>query len=250
MKQIILFIFSIVVCGSIHSQTVKIAAAAGLRYVFEEIKTQYEADFPNSSIQITFGSSGALTQQILNGADFDLFYAADSEFPEKVANNGFAGSAVETYIYGKLVVWSSTLDVSRGLEILTEPSVKKIAIADPKKASYGKSAVKLLKNQKIYDSISSKIIWGDNINQTAQFAFSGNAELGLIALSIALSPAMEKKGKYYIFPEDICPLQGQSCVSLKGAKNNREAAQFKSYLTGGKCDGLWLKYGYVLVKKQ
>jgi molybdate transport system substrate-binding protein len=247
MKRIILFLCFIAIIGEVCAQTVKVAAAANLRYVLEEIKKQYEAEKPGSTIDITFGSSGTLTQQILNGANFDLFLAADTDFPQKIADSGFAAGEVTTYIYGKLALWSLTLDVSAGLQTVLLPAVKKIAIANPKGAPYGESAVELLKNQGLYDIISDKIVWGDNISQAAQFAFSGNAELGFIALSLALAPEMQSKGKYYVFPEEICPPLEQAGVLIKGSEKNSEAPQFLNYIRSNKCNGLWTKYGYGLL---
>ncbi|KAA6324282.1 Molybdate-binding periplasmic protein [termite gut metagenome] len=249
MKRIILLILLAIVIGHVDAQMVRVAAAANLRYVLEEIKKQYEVENSPAKIDITFGSSGTLTQQILSGAVFDLFMAADVDFPQKIANSGFAAGEVKTYIYGKLVLWSLTLDVSGGLQTVTLPTVKKIAIANPKGAPYGESALELLKNQGLYDTVSDKIVWGDNISQAAQFAFSGNAELGFIALSLALAPDMKSKGKYYVFPKEICPPLEQACVLIKGSEKNSEASKFMNYITNDKCDHLWTGYGYELGKK-
>ncbi|MDR2859501.1 MAG: molybdate ABC transporter substrate-binding protein [Mediterranea sp.] len=249
MKRIILLILLSIILRGGYAQTVRVAAAANLRYVLEEIKKQYEVKNPASSINITFGSSGTLTQQILNGAAFDLFMAADTDFPKKVADGGFSAGEVTTYIYGKLALWSLTIDVADGLQTLELPQVKKIAIANPKGAPYGESAVELLKKQGLYDKISSKIVWGDNISQAAQFAFSGNAELGFIALSLALAPDMLDKGKYYVIPQEICPPLEQACVLIKGSEKNKEASKFLTYILSEKCDPLWTKYGYGLVNK-
>ena len=234
---------------SVDAQNVKVAAAANLRYVLEDIKKQYEQESPDAKIDITFGSSGTLTQQIVNGAAFDLFMAADVDFPRKVKDSGFANGEVQTYIYGKLALWSLTLDVSEGLNTVLQPYVKKIAVANPKGAPYGEAAVDLLKTKGLYDKISSQIVWGDNIGQAAQFAFSGNAELGFIALSLALAPEMKSKGKYYVFSETDCPPIEQAYVLVKGSEKNPEAAKFISYVMSKKCDKFWIGYGYGLLKK-
>jgi molybdate transport system substrate-binding protein len=245
MRKIILTAIIAIASVSLYAQTVKVAAAANLRFVMEEIKKQYEVE-TSLLVDITFGSSGTLTQQILNGAAIDLFFAADVDFPKKIADAGFASGEVKTYIYGKLALWSLTQDVSKGLKIVTQKGIHKIAIADPKKAPYGESAVELLKKQGLYNKIADKIVWGDNISQAAQFAFSGNAELGFIALSLALAPDMQSKGKYYVFPADICPPLEQACVLIKGA--NPDAKKFLDYVMNEKCAALWVKYGYELVK--
>ncbi|GMO36058.1 MAG: molybdate ABC transporter substrate-binding protein [Candidatus Azobacteroides pseudotrichonymphae] len=253
MKRIIL-LFSLVLPFATMCQQkkdteqkiVKVAAAANLRYVLEKIKKQYESEYPSSRIDISFGSSGTFTQQILNGADYDFFMAADMSYPKKIVENGYAYGDVETYIYGKLALWSLNLDVSEWSKSILSPQVKKIAIANPKGAPYGESTVKLLETQGLYKKISNKIVWGNDIGQTAQFAFSGNAELGFIALSLVFSPDLQGKGHFYVFPEDICPPQEQGCVLIK---KSQEVTQFKNYIMSHKCDSLWVKFGYGLVKK-
>lgn len=250
MKHIInTIILSFLLSFNMNAQTVKVAAAANLRYVLEEIKKQYEKEMSPVKIEITFGSSGALTQQIINGAAFELFMAADTDFPKKVKANGFAVGEVETYIYGKLALWSLTLDVSKGIDIVTLPTVKKIAIANPKGAPYGEAAVNLLQSKGLYEKIKDKIVWGDNIGQAAQFAFSGNAEVGFIALSLAKAPEMKSKGTYYVFPESDCPPVEQACVLIKGSEKNPEALKFMRYVMSEKCDKIWTDYGYGLVEK-
>mgnify|MGYP001001364901 CR=1 FL=1 len=250
MKRIIIALTLLYGCSICLSaqQKVKVAAAANLRFVLEEIKKQYESANRQTDIEITFGSSGTLTQQIVNGAPFDLFMAADMEFPQKVKEQGFAAGDVKTYIYGKVALWSSTIDVKKGLKTVTLPEVKKIAIADPKKAPYGENAVAVLKKQKLYDRISSKIVWGENISQAAQYAFSGNAEIGFIALSLALAPDMKGKGIYYVLPPKICPPIAQGCVLLKHGSANGEVQKFMNYVMSKACNNIWRNFGYGLVK--
>ena len=244
MKQILfVFLFSVLSFGA-FAQKANIAAAANLRYVLEEIKTQYVKENPKVVLQITYGSSGTLTQQIMNGAPFDLFLSADTVFSEKIKEKGLASGDVDIYCYGKTVMWSTSVDVSQGLAVLLSPAVKKIAIANPLTAPYGENTVAMLKKQKLYDKISKKIVWGENVNQTAQFAFSGNAEIGFIALSLVLAPEMKTGGKYFILPENICPPVKQAAVLVKGWEKNGEAAAFLKYLTSTKCKPVWEKYGY------
>jgi len=146
MKKTHLLLFAFVMILSAQAQTVKVAAAANLRFVFDEIKASYAIANPKATITANFGSSGALLQQILNGAEFDIFMAADNSFPVKLKDQGAASGEIKTYALGKLVLWSNTLDVSKGLEILTDPSVKRIAIAKPELAPYGDRAIEVLKS--------------------------------------------------------------------------------------------------------
>ena len=244
MKKTILLILLLLECICIYAQRATVAAAANLRYVLEEIKTQYVSENPKVNLQISYGSSGMLTQQIMNGAPFDLFLSADTVFPNKIKEKGQASGEVETYCYGKVVMWSASIDVSKGIKSVLSPEIKKIAVANPANAPYGENTVAMLKKQNIYDKISKKIVWGENINQTAQFVFSGNAEIGFIALSLALAPEMKNKGKYYVLPEDNCPPVKQAAVLIKGWEKNGEAAKFLKYLTSVQCEAIWEKYGY------
>ncbi len=250
MKKIILSVLLTAACVlSASAATVRVAAAANLRFVLEEIKKQYEKDHPGTSLKLTFGSSGTLTAQITNGAPFDVFMAADVDFPKKVAEAGFAAGPVRTYIYGRVAMFSTTLDVAKGLNLLLSPAVKKISIADPKKAPYGENTVAVLKKKGLYDKIASKIVCGENISQAAQFAFTGNAEVGFIAYSLAMAPDMAGKGKVYPLPVKDCPLIEQAHVLLKPAVGNAEAKAFMAYVVSKKVDKIWLKYGYALPKK-
>ena len=170
MKRIVLIILIVFVAFSIKAQTVKVAAAANLRSVFDEIKSAYLQANPKTNVSVNFGSSGTLLQQILNGAGFDVFMAADNSFPAKLKDQGAASGEMKVYVLGKLVLWSNTVDVSKGLDIMTDPSVKRIAIAKPDLAPYGDRAVACLKQAGLFEKVKDKIIYADNISQTAQFA--------------------------------------------------------------------------------
>lgn len=248
MKRIIISLAILLATISISAQKVNVAAAANLRYVLEEIKTAYVKQNPKAKVNLTFGSSGMLIQQIQNGASFDFFMAADNEFPLKLKEKGLTTGPMTTYAYGKLVMYSSTLELNKkGLEILKNPSIKKIAIANPETAPYGERALELLKSQKLYDGLKSKIAFGNDISQTAQFAFTGNAEIGFIALSLALAPEMAGKGSYYIIPPSLYKPIEQACVLVKTPVLNTEAAKFKKYVLSPATKGIWEKWGYGLV---
>jgi molybdate transport system substrate-binding protein len=230
-----------------RAQTVKVAAAANLRYVFEEIKTSYEAANPKVKITANFGSSGTLLQQILNGAEFDLFMAADNSYPVKLKEQRVSASEIGVYAYGKLVLWSNTVDVSKGLEVLTDVSVKRIALAKPELAPYGDRAVEALKSSGLYEKLKSKIIYADNISQTAQFAQTGNAEVAFLALSLTLTSEM--KGFVYEINPKLYKTVEQAMVLVKTRKNNPEAAKFMKYVLSGNCKPIFEKNGYFVPNK-
>lgn len=248
MKRIIISLAISLLIISISAQKVNVAAAANLRYVLEEIKTAYIKQNPKAKVNLTFGSSGMLVQQIQNGASFDFFMAADNEFPLKLKEKGLTTGAMSTYAFGKLAMYSTSLEVDKkGLEVLKSPSIKKIAIANPETAPYGERALVLLKSQKLYDQLKSKIAFGDNISQAAQFAFTGNAEVGFIALSLALAPEMAGKGNYYIVPQSLYKPIEQACVLIKTPVLNTEAAKFKKFVLSPATKAIWEKWGYGLV---
>jgi len=230
---------------TMQAQKVNIAAAANLKYALEEIKNEYIKSHPKAKVNLTYGSSGTLVQQILNGAGFDFFMSADNEFPLKLKAKGLTTGAISTYAFGKLVIYSTLLDVNKkGLNVLEDAKIKKIAIANPETATYGTRSVELLKKMKLYDGLKSKIVFGENIAQTAQFAFTGNAEIGFIALSLALAPDMSEKGNHFVVPENLYSPIEQTCVLIKNATINTEAGRFKQFVLSAATKGIWEKYGY------
>jgi molybdate transport system substrate-binding protein len=245
MKRIIISLAILLATITLSAQKVNVAAAANLRYVLEEIKTAYIKQNPKAKVNLTFGASGMLVQQIQNGASFDFFMAADNEFPLKLKDKGLTTGPMSTYAFGKLAIYSTTLNVEKlGLEAMKSPAIKKMAIANPETAPYGERAVELLKSQKLYDGLKSKIVWGENISQTAQFAFTGNAEIGFIALSLALAPDMESKGSYYIVPQFLYKPIEQACILIKTPVLNTETVKFRKFVLSPASKGIWEKWGY------
>ena len=248
MKRIIISLAILLATITVSAQKVNVAAAANLRNVLEEIKTAYVKQNPKAKVNLTFGASGMLVQQIQNGASFDFFMAADNEFPVKLKDKGLTTGSMSTYAIGKLAMYSTTLDVEKlGLEALKSQAIKKLAIANPETAPYGERAVELLKSLKLFDGLKSKIVLGENIAQTAQFAFTGNAEIGFIALSLALAPDMDNKGSYYIVPQSLYKPIEQTCILIKTPVLNTEAAKFKKFVLSPATKGIWEKWGYKTV---
>ena len=250
MKRLIISLAILLATISLSAQKVNVAAAANLRYVMEEIKTAYVKQNPKAKVNLTFGASGTLVQQIQNGASFDFFMAADNEFPLKLKDKGLTTGSMSTYAFGKLAIYSTTLNVEKlGLEAIKSSSINKIAIANPETAPYGERAVELLKSQKLYDGLKSKIVLGENISQAAQYAFTGNAEIGFIALSLALAPDMDSKGSYYTVPQSLYKPIEQACILIKTPVLNTEAAKFKKFVLSPATKAIWEKWGYKTVDK-
>lgn len=229
---------------SLQAQTVKIAAASNLRFVLDDIKVKYALVHPKAKVIVNFGASGALVQQITNGADFDLFMAADKMYPDKLKSQGIVSGKVQTYAFGKLVLWSNTVDVSKGLNSLTDEAVKRIAIAKPDVAPYGARAVECLKYYKLFDKVKNKIVYADNIAQTAQFAQTGNAEIGFLALALAMAPEM--KGSYFELDTKSYKPVEQAMVLIKSWQTNPEAAKFMKFVLSDQCKPILIKHGFLV----
>lgn len=232
--KIALFLGFILVAVSFCSaQDLSVAAAADLQFAFQDVATRFEKD-TGHHVQLVFGSSGNFYTQLQNGAPFDLFFSADLDYPRKLEAAGLTepGTLYE-YATGKLVLWvpkESKLDLSHGLTALLDPNVKKIAIANPQHAPYGRAAVAALQHEKLYDRVQEKLVLGENISQTASFVVSGSADAGILALSLALAPSMKEKGRYVEIPPDDYPPIVQAAVVLKSSKQSALARQFLNYV--------------------
>ncbi|MGC1397195.1 molybdate ABC transporter substrate-binding protein [Candidatus Binatus sp.] len=225
----------------------KIAAASDLTFAFKDVTAQFEKQTGNT-IKLAYGSSGNFFAQIQNGAPFDLFFSADVEYPKKLAALGLIepGSIYE-YASGKLVVWvpnGSKLDLSHGLETLLDPGIRKIAIANPLHAPYGAAAVSAIREAGIYDKVNSKFVLGENISQTAQFVQSGNADIGILALSLAVAPAMKDEGRYVEVPTEDYPPIIQAAAILKSSRNKELANQFMKFIKQPDTVALMARYGF------
>jgi molybdate transport system substrate-binding protein len=229
----------------------KIAAAADLTYAFKDVTARFEKQTGNKT-RLTYGSSGNFFSQIQNGAPFDLFFSADITFPQKLETAGLVepGTTYE-YAKGQIVIWvpnTSKLDLNKGLAVLLDPGIRKIAIANPLHAPYGSAAVAAMQHEGIYDQVKSKFVMGENISQTAQFVQSGNADAGIVALSLALAPAMKTAGRFVPIPPTDYPPLIQAAVILKSSPNKELAKQFLTFLKEPGTIALMEQYGFAIPK--
>jgi molybdate transport system substrate-binding protein len=227
-----------------------VAAAADLSSALREIGDNYQKK-TGVNVKLSFGASGALTQQIQNGAPFDLFFSADMDYPRQLIAAGDAdGPSPYQYAVGRLVLWvpeDSPLDVKgKGMNVLLDPSVKKIAIGNPQHAPYGRAAVAALRHAGMYDQLSDRLVLGENISQAAQFVESGNAQVGFVALAHAAAPSMRGKGKYWEVPADAYPPLAQGVVLLSHSQHKMEATEFLEYFKTKEVGELLKKYGFTL----
>ena len=236
-----------ILVASTSADTLSIAAAADLKSAMGEIVAQFQKSHPGHKIDVMYGSSGKTHAQIQQGAPYDLFFSADISFPQELVAKGFAVGPVHPYAVGRLVLWSATLDVSKWkLTDLAGPNVKKIAIADPQHAPYGQKAQEALRKTGVWDAVASKIVYGENIAQAAQFAFTGNVDVGILALSLALSPEMAAKGKYALVPDSLHQPLEQGFVVTNRAKDKPLAAAFTKWMEDPVVRKTMAKYGFAL----
>jgi molybdate transport system substrate-binding protein len=246
----ILTIIGIIIAMSTQAQTVKVSAAADLRYALEEVIKAYKTTSSSANIEVVYGSSGNAFTQISNGAPFDIYFSADILYPQKLKEAGLTLGEPKLYAIGRIVLWSASLDVSKGLSVLADYPNIKIATANPDHAPYGQRAIEALKFYKLFGKVEKQLIFGENISQAAQFCLSGNADAGLIALSLTLSPAMSNQGKYFLIDERAHRPLEQAFVILNHAKENKEAITFAAFIESPAAKSIFGKYGFTLPEKQ
>jgi molybdate transport system substrate-binding protein len=228
----------------------RVAAAADLQPVMPVLSQAYEKA-TGVKLVVSFGSSSTLATQILGGAPMDIFLGADFIYPEKVVAAGLADAAAPTaYAKGTLVLWarkdSGLLPLS--IERLTDPRVKTVAIANELHAPYGRAAVAALRKMKMYDAVSPHFVVGENITQTAQFAESGNAQLGLISLTAASTEHFKEIGTYVLVPTSQYPAILQYAVVMKNSNRRAEAHAFLDWLLSSPVQGNLPNLGLGAVK--
>jgi molybdate transport system substrate-binding protein len=240
--------------GSGRADSLLIAAAADLQFALEETLLVFREQHPRCTIKVSYGSSGSLFAQIENGAPFDVFLSADADLPRRLIERGRAEpDTLFLYAIGRLAVWvptGSKLDLEhRGLAALRDPSVRRIAIANPAHAPYGAAAVAALQSCGIYEAVQAKLILGENIAQAAQFAQSGAADAGVIALSLALAPRMKNAGRFWEVPPQAFPRLEQGGVIVTGAANAANARQLRTLMTSDRGREILQRGGFFLPNK-
>jgi molybdate transport system substrate-binding protein len=231
--------------------TIRAAAASDMKFAFDEIVKAFEQDHPQMKVAPTYGSSGSFYAQLTNKAPFDIFLSADISYPHKLAEAGLADPKSEfQYAVGHLVVWvpkSSQLDVEKlGIKALADPSVRKVAIANPAHAPYGRAAEAALKSLEMYDAVKDRLVLGDNIAQTLQFVESGAADIGIVALSLALAPATREHGRYWLVPLNAYPRLEQGGVIMSWVNDRTAADALREFILGEKGRAILDRFGFEL----
>ncbi|OCL88403.1 Molybdate-binding periplasmic protein precursor [Aliarcobacter thereius] len=247
MKKIVL-VFAFL-CSSVFAGTINIAVAANVSYAINDLIAEFNKTNPDTKVQVTLGSSGKFTAQIENGAPFDIFMSANMKFPENLYNKKLTVTEPVLYAQGSLAMLSSKkLDLSKGINIVTDKKVIKVAIANPKTAPYGTASVEAFKNAKVYDDIESKLIYAESISQAVTYALTA-AEVGFIAKSSLYDEKMSQYKENIdwvsVDPKLYTPID-QGIVILNRAKQNKEARAFYDFILSPKAKKIFVDFGYLV----
>lgn len=232
--------------GPLLAQSLRIAAASDLRFALDEIVALWQQQQPGTEVEVIYGSSGKLTTQIINGAPFDLFFSADISFAEQLHQRGLTASEPAIYALGRIVLWSNTLDARQlSLEQLGDPAIRRIAIAQPAHAPYGLRAQEALQASGVWEAVQPKLVFAENIAHAAQMAQSGAAQIGIIALSLAMAPGLAEHPHQLIEEHLHNPLT-QAFVVTRRAADRPQALDFARFMASEQAHATMRRYGFEL----
>ncbi len=247
---VVMFLMVCFSCNVHAGEKMLIAAASDLNFAMNEICRAFEKANPSIDVEVTYGSSGSFFAQIKQGAPYDIFFSADSSYPSRLEGEGFAVKGQrQIYALGKIVLWvpkNSALNPQKGLRVIFESDMKKLAIANPKHAPYGKAAEEALRYYGLWDKVQGKLVLGENVLQTTQFVQAGAADAGIIALSLAVSPKMAGEGNYWIIPSESYNKLEQVYTVLQRGKDKSGVKTFLKFLQGKKGRKILADYGFIL----
>ncbi len=244
-----LILGSFLFLSSLYAGSINIAVAANVSYAIDELKKEFKKLYPDTDVRVTLGSSGKLTAQIKNGAPYQLFMAANMMYPEALYGDGIAVTRPLVYAQGGLAMLSdSKKDFSKGIDIVTDSSIEKIAIANPDTAPYGKATLEALKNSNLLDRVEKKFVYAESISQTVSYTVTA-ADMGFIAKSSLYSPKMSqyKKGIHWseVDSKLYTPIN-QGIVLLKNGQKNSEVAAFFTFMLSPKAKQILEEFGYIV----
>ena len=230
---------------------IRVAVAANLKFAFQEIEAAFRQASPEIRLEVAYGSSGNFYAQLTQRAPFDIFFSADTEYPRRLVELGLADEdAYFPYATGEIVVWlpqGSRLDLkSQGIQVLVDPSVLKVANANPRLAPYGVAAEEAMKHFDVYDRVQPKFVLGENLAQVAQFLESGAADAGILSASLALMPQLQQQGRYWSVPTDAYSPIRQAAVIPNWCRDRPAVEQLRDLMTKGIGRDILKKYGYQL----
>jgi molybdate transport system substrate-binding protein len=241
--------FILLISNFLYAKTINIAVAANVSYAIDEIKSEFNKLYPNIKVNITLGSTGKLTAQISHGAPYDMLMGANMMYPQALYKNKIAITKPVVYAQGGLAYFSiKNIDFSNGIDFLKNDNIKKIAIANPKTAPYGKAAIQSMKSANIYSDIRSKLIFAESISQAVSYAIT-SLDIGIIAKSSLYSKKMKKYKKDInwkeVNPKFYTPIN-QGIVILKNSNNSKEINDFYNFILSNQAKEIFKKYGYLI----
>jgi molybdate transport system substrate-binding protein len=247
LRKIAILLCLLVSASALRAQTLRVAAAADLQYAMNDLSAQFEKK-SGAKLAISYGSSGNFRAQIENGAPFDVFFSADAQYPQQLVTSGAAdANSLIVYAIGHLVLWAPGAEklgvAQKGFDVFKDPKVQRIAIANPEHAPYGRAAVAALQKAGLYEQVKAKLVYGENISQTAQFAQSGSAQVGIIALSLTFADSM-KGGDLWMIPTDLYPTMQQDAVIVTKSANKTAAKAFLDFVKSEEGRRILAKYGF------
>jgi molybdate transport system substrate-binding protein len=231
------------------SEPVSIAAASDLAFCLDALNAAFKRTHPGATLKVSTGSSGNFFAQIKNGAPYDLFLAADMSYPRELTRSGCAEeSSLFQYAVGRIVLWTvkTNLALTNGLLVLRDPAIRRIAIANPEHAPYGRAARAALEHFKLWETVQTRLVLGENISQAAQFVQTGNADVGIIALSLVASPRLANVGHYFEIPPDTYPPLEQGAVLTRRGSGNTAAREYLKFLQTPAARSIFKEYGFRL----
>ena len=233
----------------LHAGVINVALAANVSYAIDDLKAAFAKKYPDTRVEITLGGSGKLTAQINNGAPYDILMSANMKYPEAIYNNGLGVTKPHIYAQGSLAIFSvRKRDFTQGIKIVSDTKIRRIAIANPNTAPYGKATIEALKNAKLYEKVKNKFVYAESISQAVAYSVTAT-DLGFIAKSSLYSEKMQrfKRGINWIEvdPKLYTPIN-QGIIILKHAKKNSEAKAFYDFILSQKAKDIFLKYGYLV----
>ena len=247
MKKIILALA--LLASSIFANTITVAVAANVSYAINELVAEFNKTNPDTKVQVTLGSSGKFTAQIESGAPFDVFMSADMKFPKSLFEKGFALNEPALYAQGSLAMLSSKeLDFSKGINLVTDANISKIAVANPKTAPYGTAAVEAMKNANVLDKVESKFVYAESISQAVTYATTA-ADVGFIAKSSLYDEKMaqyKENINWVSVDPSLYTAIDQGIVVLKNTKEEASAKAFYDFILGEKAKEIFIKFGYLV----
>ncbi|MGH3342430.1 MAG: molybdate ABC transporter substrate-binding protein [Carbonactinosporaceae bacterium] len=234
--------------GQGESTQVRVAAASSLKFAMDALVSTFERRHGDVEVEVSYGSSGAFFAQLRNHAPYDMFFSADTTYPRRLADEGLTRGGAFGYATGRLVLWapkSAGLDVAgRGADVLTERAVRRVAVANPRLAPYGSAAIAALKHFGAYAAVRPHLVYGEDVAQTAEFARTGAADVGLLARSITDAPTLRADGDGWLVPRQAHPPIRHAAVTTKWSRAPGAAQRFRAFVLGEQGQAVLARNGF------